>query len=389
VAVRREETFRAGSGPLAGLRVIELAGIGPAPFAAMLLADMGADVVRVERPQGSPSVVPPELDVLRRSKRSAIIDLRTPGGVDTVLRLVERADVLIEGYRPGVTERIGVGPEECWQRNPALIYGRLTGWGQTGPLAHSAGHDIAYIAITGALGAIGRRNAPPAIPLNLVGDFGGGSLYLIMGVLAALYEARTSGRGQVVDTAIVDGAASLVAPLFGMLDAGLWDDCRGTNLLDGGRPWYDVYETSDHRWMAVGALEPAFYAELLRLLEIGPTDGDRSDPCRWPQLRQRIATKFQKRTQEHWAAVFDGTDACVAPILGLRDAAGHAHLAARETFVDVEGHTHPAPAPRFSHTPSAIQRPPSSLGAHSREALTDWGIDDVDELIAAGDVIQP
>jgi len=365
-------------GPLAGLRVIELAGIGPGPFAGMLLADMGADVLSIDRPQGSATFVPPEQDVLRRGKRSVTVDLRAPEGVETVLKLVERADVLLEGYRPGVTERLGVGPDVCWTRNPALVYGRMTGWGQDGPLARAAGHDIGYIAITGALGAMGRADGPPAIPLNVVGDFGGGSTYLVMGVLAALYEAARSGRGQVVDAAIVDGAASLIAPMHGMLHAGHWRDARGTNMLDSGRPWYDVYETCDHEWMAVGALEPQFYVEFLRLLGINAEDGDRSDPRNWSALRERFAAAFAERTRSEWSEVFEGSDACVSPVLGLREATQHPHLSARGTFVEIDGLTQPAPAPRFSRTPSAVQRPPAALGAHTREALVEWGVSDVD-----------
>jgi alpha-methylacyl-CoA racemase len=376
------------AGPLAGLRVIELAGIGPGPFAGMLLADMGADVLRLERPRGSASVVPPHLDVLRRGKRSVTIDLHSSSGVEAVLQLVENADALIEGYRPGVTERIGVGPEQCWERNARIVYGRMTGWGQDGPLAASAGHDIGYIALTGALSAIGRAGESPAVPLNLVGDFGGGSTYLVMGVLAAIIEARRSGVGQVVDAAIVDGAAALIAPMHGMLAAGMWNDARGTNLLDTGVPWYDVYETADQQWMAVGAIEPQFYAEFVRLLDIDSNEGERADPASWPGLRERIATAFRGGTRDEWSLIFEGTDACVAPVLGLREATRHPHLAARQTFIAVDGVTQPAPAPRFSRTPSSVRHPPPALGAHTREALTEWGVRDLDQLLASGAVIQ-
>jgi alpha-methylacyl-CoA racemase len=366
---------------------VELAGIGPAPFAAMLLADMGADVIRVDRPAGAPNMLQPEFDTLRRGRRSVVLDLRQPGGVRAALDLAERADVLIEGYRPGVAERLGLGPDACWGRNPKLVYGRMTGWGQDGPLAHSAGHDIAYLAITGALGAMGRRGGAPAVPLNLVGDFGGGSLYLVTGVLAALFEAGRSGRGQVVDAAIVDGAASLTTMMHGMMAAGLWRAERGVNLLDTGVPWYDVYQTSDGQWMAVGALEGKFYAEFVTLLGLG-MDTDRSDPRAWPGLRERIAAAFGKRTRAEWIEVFDGTDACVAPVLSLAEAAGHPHLAARGTFGVVDGVTQPGPAPRFSRTPSRVAGPPALPGAHTREALTDWGVADVDGLIESGAAIQ-
>ena len=375
------------SGPLTGLKVVELAGIGPGPFAAMLLADMGADVIRVDRP-GEVNVIPPESDALRRGRRSVVLDLRSPAGVEAVLALADRADVLIEGYRPGVTERLGVGPEDCWARNPALVYGRITGWGQHGPLAHAAGHDLSYLAITGALHAMGRRGEPPAVPLNLVGDFGGGSMYLVMGVLAALFEARRSGRGQVVDAAIVDGAASLTTLMHGMMAAGQWRDQRGVNLLDTGVPWYDVYQTSDGQWMAAGPLEPKFFAEFMTLLGLEPRETERADPRAWPTLRERIAAAFATRSRAEWTEIFEGTDACVAPVLSLTEAADHPHLAARGTFTEVAGVRQPAPAPRFSRTPAAVQGPPARPGAHTREALLDWGVPGVDALIDSGVAIQ-
>lgn len=378
----------ATGGPLSGLKVVELAGIGPGPYAAMLLADMGAEVVRVERPGKGASGVPPEKDVTRRSRRSIVVDLRTADGVETVLSLVEQADVLLEGFRPGVTERMGLGPEDCWARNARLVYGRMTGWGQEGPLSSAAGHDIGYIAITGALGAIGRRGERPVPPLNLVGDFGGGSTFLVMGVLAALWEAERSGRGQVVDAAIVDGASSLTGLLHGMMSTGLWRDQRGTNMLDGGFPWYDTYETSDGGHMAVGALEPAFYDQMVELLGLTPDEADRSDPKRWPELRQTLATTFASRTRAEWTDVFEGTDACVAPVLSFGEAAEHPHLAARETFVEVGGVTQPAPAPRFSRTHSATPSPPPGVGADTRAVLEEWGVADVDRLLEAGVVVQ-
>lgn len=375
-------------GPLAGLKVVELAGIGPGPYAAMLLADMGAEVVRVERPGPQGSSVPPDKDVLRRNRRSVVLDLRDPRGVAAVLELVAGADVLLEGFRPGVTERLGLGPEDCRAVNPRLVYGRMTGWGQEGPLASAAGHDIGYIAITGALGAIGDADGRPVPPVNLVGDFGGGSTFLVMGVLAACWEAARSGRGQVVDAAIVDGAASLTGLLHGMMAGGLWRDRRGVNMLDGGQPWYDTYATSDGRWMAVGALEPQFYAELVRLLELGPEVADRSDPKTWPALRTALEQAFLTRTQEQWTDVFEGTDACVAPVLSLVEAAEHPHLAKRDTFVEVGGVTQPAPAPRFSRTTSGLPQAPPPIGQDTREVLTQWGVADVDALIADGVAVQ-
>ncbi|WP_344062747.1 CaiB/BaiF CoA-transferase family protein [Terrabacter lapilli] len=373
-------------GPLAGVRVVELAGIGPSPFAAMLLADLGADVIRIERP-GEPSLpVPlaPEHDLLRRGRPSVLLDLKHPGGLATARALVDRADVLVEGYRPGVAERLGLGPDECLERNPRLVYGRMTGWGQDGPLAQAAGHDIGYVAITGALHAIGRAGGPPQVPVNLVGDFGGGALYLVVGVLAALLEARTSGRGQVVDAAIVDGTAHLSSLVVGLVSAGLWSDRRGTNLLDTGAPFYDVYETSDGGWMAVGPLEPVFYAELLRLLDLTGAAPDRLDLRQWPALRAVLADTFRTRTRDEWAAVFDGTDACVEPVLSYAEAPGHPHLAARGTYVERHGVVQPAPAPRFSRTPAVLGTPPSSPGADTRTALAAWGIDDVEGLLASG-----
>ena len=378
-------------GPLAGVRVVELAGIGPCPFAAMLLADLGADVVRVDRPGEPPLPVPlpPEADLLRRGRPSVGLDLKHPDGRATALALVERADVLLEGYRPGVAERLGLGPDDCLARNPRLVYGRMTGWGQDGPLAQAAGHDIGYVALTGALHAIGRAGGPPQVPVNLVGDFGGGALYLVVGVLAALLEARTSGRGQVVDAAIVDGTAHLSSLVVGLVSAGLWSDRRGTNLLDTGAPFYDVYETSDGGWLAVGPLEPAFYAELLRLLGLTDAAPDRLDPSQWPALRALLADPFRTRTRDEWAAILEGTDACVAPVLSYAEAPAHPHLAARGTYVEHHGVVQPAPAPRFSRTPAALGAPPSTPGADTRAALGAWGIDDVDALIATGAAIQP
>jgi alpha-methylacyl-CoA racemase len=362
-----------GSGPLCGVRVVELAGIGPGPFAAMLLADLGADVVRVDRPGGPGLGIDPAYDVTNRNKRSVVIDLKAPDGPARVLDLAERADILLEGYRPGVAERLGVGPEQCRARNPRLVYGRMTGWGQDGPLADRAGHDVAYIAVTGALGMTGRPDEPPVFPANLLGDYAGGALYLAVGVLAALHHARVTGAGQVVDAAIVDGTAHLSAMIHGMLAAGGWQDRRGANLLDGGCPYYGTYETADGRYMAVGALEARFYAEFLRLLGLEDLAAAHTDPTRWGELRERVAARFKSRTRDEWTRVFEGTDACVAPVLSLREAPHHPHLAARGTFTDHAGITQPAPAPRFSATPTSVRTGPALPGADTDAVARDWG----------------
>ncbi|MCD0481282.1 CoA transferase [Streptacidiphilus sp. ASG 303] len=359
---------------MAGVRVVELAGIGPGPFAAMLLADLGADVVRVDRPGPAPLGVEPAQDVTNRNKRSVLLDLKAPDGPGLLLDLAERADVLVEGWRPGVAERLGVGPGPCLARNPRLVYGRMTGWGQEGPLAPYAGHDIGYIATAGALGLVGPPDGPPAIPANLLGDYAGGSLYLVVGVLAALHHARATGAGQVVDAAVVDGTAHLGSMLWGLLGAGAWQDRRGVNLLDGGCPYYAVYATADGGWMAVGALEERFYAEFAKLLGLGGDAPDRGDPARWDELRERIAARFATRTRAEWTEVFEGTDACTAPVLSLREAAAHPHLRARGTFTEHGGLPQPAPAPRFSATPGSLRRPPALPGADSAEVARDWGL---------------
>ncbi|GAA2106860.1 CaiB/BaiF CoA transferase family protein [Actinomadura alba] len=380
-----------GAGPLSGVRVIELAGIGPAPFAAMLLADLGAEVIRVDRPGGRPAFPDPAKDLTNRGKRSVAVDLKDDRGRDVVLRMVERADALIEGFRPGVTERLGLGPDDCLARNPALVYGRMTGWGQQGPLAQSAGHDIGYIAVTGALHAIGRAGGPPQVPMNLLGDFAGGSMYLVVGVLAALLEAKSSGRGQVVDAAIVDGTSHLSTFIHAFLAAGAWQDRRGVNMLDTGAPWYDVYETADGRHMAVGAIEPQFYAEFVRLLGIAdePDLPAQYEAGRWPELRERFATAFKARTRDEWAEIFLPGDGCVAPVLSLREATEHPYNTERGVFVPgADGTPQPAPAPRFSRTPGAIGGPPATSGAHTREVLTELGFTDVDELLGSGAVVQ-
>ncbi|MGW1593370.1 CaiB/BaiF CoA transferase family protein [Streptomyces sp. NPDC002343] len=361
-----------GTGPLSGVRVVELAGIGPGPFAAMLLADLGADVVRVDRPGGAGLGLDPARDLTNRNKRSVVVDLKAPDGPARVLDLAERADILLEAYRPGVAERLGVGPADCHARNPRLVYGRMTGWGQDGPLAHRAGHDVAYIALTGTLGMIGRPDEPPAVPANLLGDYAGGSLYLAVGVLAALHHARATGTGQVVDAAIVDGTAHLSTMIHAMLAAGGWQDRRAANLLDGGCPYYGTYETADGQYMAVGALEEKFYAEFLRLLGLTGLDAARTDLSRWGELRERIAAAFKSRTRAEWTAVFTDSDACVAPVLGLREAPHHPHLAARSTFTDHDGVTQPAPAPRFSATPTAVRTGPAMPGADTAAVARDW-----------------
>ncbi|MEU6673359.1 CaiB/BaiF CoA-transferase family protein [Streptomyces sp. NPDC046925] len=361
-------------GPLAGVRVVELAGIGPGPFAAMLLADLGADVVRVDRPGGGGLAINPEYDVTNRNKRSVIVDLKAADGADRVLDLVDRADVLIEGYRPGVAERLGVGPGACHARNPKLVYGRMTGWGQEGPLAQRAGHDIAYIAITGTLGMIGNPGEPPTVPANLVGDYAGGSLYLVVGILAALHHARENGTGQVVDAAIVDGTAHLTSMIHGMLAGGGWQDRRGANLLDGGCPFYGNYETADGGYMAVGALEQQFYDEFIELLGLTGEAPARKDLARWGELREAVAARFKARTREEWTAVFEGSDACVAPVLSLSEAPDHPHLAARGTFVHHGGITQPAPAPRFSSTPTHVRGGPAQPGADTEDVARDWDV---------------
>jgi alpha-methylacyl-CoA racemase len=363
-----------GDGPLSGVRVVELAAIGPGPFAAMLLADLGADVVRVDRPGGPGLAIDPALDVTNRNKRSVIVDLKSPDGPARVLDLAERADVLIEGYRPGVAERLGIGPASCHARNPRLVYGRMTGWGQDGPLAQRAGHDVGYIALTGTLGMIGAPDGPPAVPANLLGDYAGGSLYLVVGILAALHHARATGAGQVVDAAIVDGAAHLSAMIHGMLAAGAWQDRRGSNLFDGGAPFYGTYETADGRYMAVGALEPQFYAEFLERLGIPGQVPAREDTARWGELREAIAARFKARTRDEWTALFTESDACVAPVLSLREAPHHPHLAARGTFTDHAGVTQPAPAPRFSATPTAVRTGPARPGADAEAIARDWDL---------------
>lgn len=366
------------SGPLARVRVLELAGIGPGPFCGMMLADMGADVLRVDRLQSRDLGLPlePKFDVMARGRRSIALDLKNPEFVEIVLTLVAKADVLIEGFRPGVTERLGLGPETCLAHNPRLIYGRITGWGQDGPLAQAAGHDINYIAISGALHAIGRASQAPVPPLNLVGDFGGGALYLAFGIACALFEARTSGRGQVIDAAMCEGAASLMAFFCGQLAAGLWRDERGINVLDSGAPWYDVYEAADGEHVAIGAIEGRFYAELVDRLGLdSATLPSRNDTARWPELRARLSEVFKQKTREEWCKTLEGSNVCFAPVLSLTEAPLHCHNRARGTFVEHEGIVQPAPAPRFSRTPGGIRHGAPKLGQGGADVLADWGLD--------------
>ncbi|MDA8269454.1 MAG: CaiB/BaiF CoA-transferase family protein [Actinomycetota bacterium] len=365
------------SGPLQGVRVVELAGIGPGPYACMLLADAGADVLRIDRAGGAPAGGGgSSWDVLNRSRRSVAVDLKQADGVALVLDLVARADAVVEGWRPGVAERLGLGPEACLERNPALVYGRMTGWGQEGPMAPRAGHDIDFIALSGALWSIGRSGERPVPPLNLVGDFGGGGMLMAFGVCAALLETSRSGQGQVVDTAMVDGSASLMTMTYAFIGAGMWQVERGANLLDSGAPFYEVYETADGGYVAVGAIEPQFYGALLRGLGL---DGEPDLPAqmdrgRWPEMKRRLADVFRTRTRDEWVAAFEGTDACVVPVLSPDEAPTHPHNVARGTFVEVDGVVQPAPVPRFSRTPATVQRPPSHPGADV-DALADWGVD--------------
>jgi len=369
-----------------------MVGIGPGPFAAMLLADLGADVIRVDRPGGNAlKLAPPERDITGRGRPSVALDLKNPRAAEVVLQLVESADIFIEGFRPGVTERLGIGPDAALERNPKLVYGRMTGWGQDGPLAHTAGHDVNYISVAGGLDPLGRAGGPPQIPLNLLGDFAGGSMYLIVGVLAALTHARATGEGQVVDAAITDGTAHLLAMPLTLSAAGAWSPKRGTNLLDSGAPFYDVYETSDGLWMSVGGLEGQFYAAMQERL--APyLDGEelpsRDDLSQWPALRAKLAEIFATRTQAEWTEVFSDSDACVAPVVPMHEAHAHPHNIARGTYVERDGLVQPAPAPRFSATPAELDRPPSNPGADTIQALTAWGIADVDRLVADGVAVQ-
>ena len=380
------------TGPLTGTRVVELAGLGPAPFAAMLLADLGADVVRVDRPV--PAAVlgmsQAHKDIVNRGKRSIAVDLKNPAGRDVVLELVAASDVLIEGFRPGVAERLGLGPDDCWARNPKVVYGRMTGWGQDGPLAKVAGHDIDYIALTGALWAIGRADERPQPPLNLLGDYAGGSMFLVMGVLAALLEAGRSGQGQVVDAAMVDGTSVLTTMFTAMANMGVWDlGQRAANPLDTAAPWYDVYECADGKWIAVGAIEPQFYAEMVRVSGFREgTDDTRflqGPQLSWAEEKAEWTAHWKTRPRDEWAALLGGTDACVQPVLDWDERTRHPHLVARQTVVEVDGVSQAAPAPRLSRTPGAISGPPPSSGQHTLEVLKELGLDAY-ALLASGAV---
>lgn len=364
------------SGPLVGYKVIEMAGIGPNPMCAMMLADMGAEVIRVDRVVESGLGIPmePKFSLLDRSRCSIAVDLKQPEGVALVLDLVEQADALIEGFRPGVMERLGVGPVECLARNPKLVFGRVTGWGQEGPLAKAAGHDINYISLVGASYAIGRPGAPPPPPLNLVGDFGGGAVYLALGVLAALLEAKTSGQGQVVDAAMVDGAASLMTATYGMHAAGVMSDNRGANILDGGAHFYDTYETSDGEFISIASIEAKFYDELMERTGFSdPEQAAHRDQTQWADHSKKMAAMFKSKTRAEWCEILEGTDVCFAPVLSITEAPKHPHNVAREAFVECDGVIHPAPAPRFSRTPSKIQKPASAPGADTDAVLERWG----------------
>jgi alpha-methylacyl-CoA racemase len=380
-------------GPLAGYRVIEFAGIGPGPMCAMLLSDMGADVLRIDRTSaaGLGISMRTKFDLLNRGRRSVAFDLKKPEAIDAVKRLVEKADALIEGFRPGVMERLGLSPDQCLARNPRLVFGRMTGWGQEGPLAEAAGHDINYIALTGALHSIGRTGDRPLPPLNLVGDFGGGALYLALGVVAGLLEAQKSGKGQVVDAAMVDGASSLMTAIYGIKAAGMWTNNRGENLLDTGAHFYEVYETSDGKFVSIGSIEAKFYEELLDLSGLkGQELPNQMDRTAWPALKNQLTKIFKSKTRDEWCKIMEGSDVCFAPVLSMEEAPKHAHNRQRGTFVEVEGVVQPGPAPRFSRTPGEIQRPPASPGEHTEEALRDWGFSSVEleRLRAQGAIVQ-
>lgn len=379
------------SGPLSGYRVIEIAGIGPGPFAAMMLSDMGAEVIRVARAETVRPDAGPNLDVMQRNRRNIAIDLKTEAGTDTLMRLIEHADALIEGFRPGVMERLGVGPEACLARNPRLVFGRMTGWGQEGPYSLAAGHDINYISLAGALAHFGRAGQAPVPPLNMVGDFGGGGMFLAYGVVCALLEAQRSGKGQVVDTAMVDGAAVLMSMFWGFKQMGTFDEnARGTNLLDTGAHFYDVYECSDGNFISIGSIEAQFYAELLRLTGLDTDDEFRNqyDKDNWPHLKQRLTELFATKTRDEWCALMEHTDVCFAPVLTMTEAAEHPHNRERETFIEFDGVLQPSPAPRFSRTKPLIVLPPARAGEHTREILGDWGFDAmaIDSLFESGAV---
>ena len=369
-------------GPLHGIRIVEFAGIGPGPFAAMLFSDMGAEVIRIDRKGGRS---PGKTEIYMRGRKAVALDMKKPEGVEAALKLIDRADALIEGFRPGVMERLGVGPDICLKRNPKLVYGRMTGWGQTGPLAQAAGHDMNYIAITGALHAIGPKGAKPVPPLNLVGDFGGGALYLAFGLVCAILEAKSSGKGQVVDVAMSDGAASLMTMFYAMTASGFWKDERSSNMLDGGAHFYDTYETKDGKYVSIGSIEPQFYAELLKRTGIDdPAFAAQMDRDAWPALKEKLAARIKTKTRDEWDAIMQGSDVCYAPVLSIAEAPKHPHNVARQTFIERDGIVQPAPAPRFSRTVAEVQGPPE--GADNPAALAGWGFSkgEIDALTAAG-----
>ena len=361
------------SGPLSGVKVVEFEAIGPGPFCGMLLSDLGADVVRIDGPRSRSAGG--RMDVTGRGRRSISLNLKDAEDLETCLKLIEKADALFEGYRPGVMEKLGLGPEVVHARNRKLVYGRMTGWGQFGPMAQAAGHDINYIALTGALWATGRKGAPPAPPLNLIGDYGGGAMYLAMGLLAGIIHARTTGEGQVVDAAMTDGAASLTSMFWGMRASGIWADERDNNLLDGGAHFYDCYETSDGKWVSIGSIEPHVYALLLQKAGLDPAEfGAQMDKRQWPELSAKIAAVFKTRTRDEWDALMQGTDVCYAPVLDWNEAASHPHNRARETFIEIDGVTQPAPAPRFSKTPGKVRSAAPKPDEHRDEILAEWGL---------------
>ncbi|HEY9036152.1 MAG TPA: CaiB/BaiF CoA-transferase family protein [Pseudomonadales bacterium] len=384
-------------GPLKGIRVVEMVGIGPGPYAAMLLSDMGAEVIRIDRATAGPANA---WDVLTRGRKSLAVNLKSVEGKEAVLKLLETADILIEGYRPGVMEKLGLGPDVCLGRNPKLVYGRMTGWGQYGPLAQSAGHDINYIAITGALASIGRAGEAPVPPLNLVGDFGGGTLFLVVGILAALWESAQSGQGQVVDAAISDGTISLMSAVHSLVSIGLWNDERGTNLLDGGAPFYDCYQCADGEWVAIGAVEPHFFAQLLERIGLAAVEtagGDalqgfdaQFDRARWPALRESLRKTFASQPRQYWCEQLEGSDGCFAPVLSIKDAPSHAHNQARQAFIERHGVVQSAPAPRFSRTASEVQGDPVAVGAHTEQLLIELGYKpaEIERMKSAGTVLQ-
>ena len=380
-------------GPLSGYRIIELAGIGPGQMCAMLLSDMGADVLRIDRTAdaGLGIAMDTKYALLNRGRRSVALDLKKPEAIEAVLKLVEKADGLIEGFRPGVTERLGLGPDVCLKRNPRLVYGRMTGWGQEGPMAHAAGHDINYIALSGALHSIWRRGEAPVPPLNLVGDFGGGALYLALGMVAGILETQKSGKGQVVDAAMVDGAASLMTAIYGIHGSGRWTDNRGDNILDSGAHYYDVYETKDGKYVSIGSIETKFYDELLELSGLKKEELARqNDREKWPAMKQKVAACFKTRTRDEWCKIMEGSDVCFAPVLSMTEAPKHPHNRHRGTFIEDDGVVQPGPAPRFSRTPSKIQRPPARAGEHTDEALRDWGFSapELERLHKAAAIVQ-